>query len=253
MDTSNFAEKGYDSVAAGNLDKLAELRAQIHHKARELAGGGGDDPEEFMNNFHRLELRGTELNKFRVELINYCTEKLDVAQTVYEAFSGYLTELVGPDIVVQKNTNLVIQQPGDPDQVPTHRDAPLNSPFEVVVWIPLVSVYGTKSMYVLDREKTDISLQMLKNPESGYEDQSRFAMGEGDILTMPFGHALFFWPGLVHAVGVNVEQETRWALNIRYKNLFAPSGAKGQAEFFQVLRLSPLARLALEYEKGAYG
>lgn len=252
MDTSKFAEKGYDIVAAGNPDKLAELRAQIHRKARELAGDGEDDPEEFMNNFHRLELRGPELNKLRMELIKYVSDNLDVAQTIYEAFSGYLTELVGPDIVVQKTTNLVIQQPGDPDQVPTHRDAPLNSPFEVVVWIPLVSVYGTKGMYVLDRKNTDVSLQMLKNPESGYEDQTRFATEQGDILSMPFGHALFFWPGLVHAVGVNTEQETRWALNIRYKNLFAPSGAKGQAEFFEVLRLSPLARLALEYEKGAY-
>jgi len=252
LDTSNFAEKGYDIVAASNLDKLTELREQIYSKARELAGEGEDDPETFMNNFHRLELRGPELNKLRVELIKYCSEKLDVAQTIYDAFSGYLTDLVGPDIVVQKTTNLVIQQPGDPDQVPTHRDAPLNSPFEVVVWIPLVSVYGTKGMYVLDREKTDVSLQMLKKPESGYEDQTRFATEQGDILSMPFGHALFFWPGLVHAVGVNTEQETRWALNIRYKNLFAPSGAKGQAEFFQVLRLSPLARLALEYEKGAY-
>ena len=252
MDTSNFAEKGYDIVAAGNLDKLAELRTQIHRKARELAGDGEDDPETFMNNFHRLELRGPGLNRLRMELIKYVSDNLDVAQTIYEAFSGYLTELVGPDIVVQKTTNLVIQQPGDPDQVPTHRDAPLNSPFEVVVWIPLVSVYGTKSMYVLDREKTDVSLQMLKKPESGYEDQTRFATEQGDILSMPFGHALFFWPGLVHAVGVNAEQETRWALNIRYKNLFAPSGAKGQAEFFEVLRLSPLARLALEYEKGAY-
>jgi len=252
LDTSNFAEKGYDIVAAENMDKLTELREQIHSKARELAGDGEDDPETFMNNFHRLELRGPELNKLRVELIKHVSDNLDVAQTIYDAFSGYLTDLVGPDIVVQKTTNLVIQQPGDPDQVPTHRDAPLNSPFEVVVWIPLVSVYGTKGMYVLDREKTDVSLQMLKKPESGYEDQTRFATEQGDILSMPFGHALFFWPGLVHAVGVNTEQETRWALNIRYKNLFAPSGAKGQAEFFQVLRLSPLARLALEYEKGAY-
>jgi len=42
-------------------------------------------------------------------------------------------------------------------------------------------------------------------------------------------------------------------LNIRYKSLFAPTGAKGQSEFFETLRLSPLARLAFDYEMEAQG
>ena len=103
-------------------------------------------------------------------------------------------------------------------------------------------------MYVLNRDKTEVSLDMLKDPVAGYQNQTRFTVEEGDVLSMDFGEALMFWPGLVHSVGINVEQETRWALNIRYKNLFAPTGAKGQAEFFETLRLSPLARLGFQYE-----
>ena len=252
MDTKRFVEKGYDIISADNPSELTQLRDKIFAKAKELAGVESDDPEGFLNNFHRLELRGPELNKLRMELIGYCTEHLDVGKTIFDAYSKTLTELLGPDILVQKTANMVIQQPGDPDRVPTHRDAPLNSPFEIVVWVPLVDVYDTKGMYVLDRAKTEVGLDMQRNSESGYQDLSRFAEQEGDVLDMPFGHALFFWPGLVHAVDINVEQETRWALNIRYKNLFAPTGAKGQIEFFDVLKLSPLARLALEYEKEAY-
>ena len=123
--------------------------------------------------------------------------------------------------------------------------------FEIVVWLPLVDVYGTKSMYVLDRENTDVALGKLGNPESGYNDYSRLPEQSGDILNMSFGHACMFWPGLVHAVGINLEQETRWALNMRYKNLFAPAGAKGQAEFFELIRISPLARMGLQYEREA--
>ena len=253
MDMERFSTRGYDILPAGNLEKLSGLRQEIFLKARELAGGGSEDAEEFMDNFHQLEIRGPALNTMRMELIRYCTDKLNVGQTVFEAFEDTLLRLVGPDVVVQKTANLVIQQPGDPDRVPTHRDAPQNSPFEVVVWVPLVKVYATKGMYVLDRDKTDVSLGMLQDPDSGYQNQSKFTVDEGEVLDMPFGHALMFWPGLVHAVDINLEQETRWALNIRYKSLFAPTGAKGQSEFFETLRLSPLARLAFDYEMEAQG
>ena len=118
---------------AGLIEKLVDLRQQIFLKAKELTGEDSEDPEDFLNNFHRQEIREGSLNEMRVELIKYCTENLDVGQTVFEAFSDSLTQLLGPDIVVQKTANLFIQQPGDPDVVPTHRDAPLSSPFEVVV------------------------------------------------------------------------------------------------------------------------
>jgi len=187
-----------------------------------------------------------------MELIRYFSEEVNSSRIVYDAFPETLTQLLGPDIVVQKTTNLVIQQPGDPDRVPIHRDAPLNSPFEIVVWLPFVDVYGTKSMWVLDRRNTKTGLKMWQS-DSGYQEVSRFADREGEILEVPFGHACMFWPGLVHGVDVNAEHETRWALNIRYKNLFSPAGAKGQAEFFKVLHLSPLTRTALEFEKEVHG
>ena len=252
MDTARFSETGYDIVRADNPGKLVELREEIVRKARELVGDETGDSEAFLNNFHHLELRESSLNEKRMELIKYCTEHLDAGRKVFDAFSESLTQLLGPDIVIQKTTNLVIQQPGDPDRIPTHRDSPLNSPFEIVVWLPLVDVYDTKSMYVLNRDRSQVALNMLKEPESGFHEFSSLPSQEGDALEVSFGQACFFWPGLVHAVDINEEQETRWALNIRYKNLFAPSGAKGQAEFFDLLSLSPLARMALEYEKEAY-
>ena len=213
----------------------------------------GDDIEDFFNNFHKYEIRGPSLNTMRMELIRYCSDQLGSNRMVFDAFQDSLTRLLGPDVVVQKTTNLVIQQPGDPDRVAIHRDAPLNSPFEIVVWLPLVDVYGTKSMWVLNRDNSHEGLTMLGASEAGYEDISKFAEGKGEILLVPFGHGCMFWPGLVHGVDVNAEHETRWAINIRYKNLFAPAGAKGQAEFFEVLQLSPLTRIALEYEKEAHG
>lgn len=249
MDWNTFIKKGYAVVQADHQDQLEELRNQIYGKAKELAGDDGEGVEPFLNNFHKRELWGTPLNDFRISMVSYLSEQMDVGKSVFNSFSESLTELLGPDVVVQKTTNLVIQQPGDPNQVPTHRDSPLNSPFEIVVWLPLVDIYGTKGMYVLDRDQSKVALELLQDPETGYEQYAAYAEKEGEMLELSFGQAFLFWPGLVHAVGINTEQETRWALNIRYKNLFSPTGAKGQAEFFKVLHLSPLARMAMEYER----
>ena len=253
MDTARFLRKGFDIVPAENPDKLVELREKIFQKARQLVDYQNEDVEEFFNKFHRYESGGSSLNEKRVELVRYCSEQLDVGTALFEAFPSSIMQLVGPDILVQKTVGLVIQPPGDPDQVPIHRDSPPNSIFEVVVWLPLVDVYGTKSMFMLDRKQTDAALGLLKDPESGYEGYKRYAAHEGEILTLPFGNACFFWTGLVHGCPISTENETRWVLNVRYKNLFSPVGPKGLGEFFDLFRLSPLTRMALEYEKEVHG
>ena len=38
-----------------------------------------------------------------------------------------------------------------------------NSPFELVLWIPLVSVKNTKSMFILSPNKTNFIITILKN------------------------------------------------------------------------------------------
>lgn len=252
VNTELFLERGFEVIQAENLEPLVELRQRIFEKAQELTGHQAEDIEQFFNQFHRYEIRGTALNDIRLALIRYCTAQLDVSSAVFNAFADTITGLIGPDIVSQKTVNLVVQQPDDPDVVPTHRDSPENSPFEIIIWLPLVDVYGTKSMYLLDREKTHIALDLIKEQETGYANFKRYAAQEGENLYVPWGSACLFWPGLVHGCHLNSETETRWALNHRYKNLFSPLGTKGLTEYFNMFRLSPLARMALEYEKETY-
>ena len=56
--------------------------------------------------------------------------------------------------------NLVIQKPDDVNQVTLHRDAPPNSPYEIVVWVPLTKVFKTKNMYILEKKET---IKLLNN------------------------------------------------------------------------------------------
>ena len=61
----------------------------------------------------------------------------------------------------------MIQKPGDVNQVTLHRDSPPNSPYEIVVWVPLTRVFKTKNMYILEKKesiKLVNNLRDLKNP-----------------------------------------------------------------------------------------
>ena len=63
-----------------------------------------------------------------------------------------LNKIIGNELVMQKNINLSIQLPKDESSLlPIHSDTwSGDSPFESVLWIPLVNCFKTKSMFILD-------------------------------------------------------------------------------------------------------
>jgi sporadic carbohydrate cluster 2OG-Fe(II) oxygenase len=118
-----------------------------------------------------------------------------------------------------------------------------------VAWVPLVDAYRTKCMYILDRANTKKALALLDEGKDNWAEYEAFCVKHGDNPEIPFGSALFFWTGLLHGSKINAEAETRWTLNMRYKNLFSPNGEKDPFDFFKVLSLSPLAKLGLDFQK----
>lgn len=243
-----FRRRGFDIFEADDRQALESLRQDIFAQARGILGGDGNDPEAFFNSFHQRRMQGGELNAFRMKLVSTCTDALRVNSVVFRAFEKTLGEMVGADVAAQKVVNIVIQQPGDADQVMTHRDAPANSHFEVITWLPLVDVYDTKSMFISDLETSSKAIAALKNGGT-YDSYCKTIEATAIDLEVPFGSACLFAAGIAHGAKINVTDETRWALNIRYKNLFSPYGDKGILEFFDILKLSPLSNVAFELEK----
>ena len=47
---------------------------------------------------------------------------------------------------------------------------------------------------------------------------------------------------LLHGSGINTEKTTRFSINTRYKNTFAPSGLKNQLQFFKKIRETNLVK-----------
>jgi sporadic carbohydrate cluster 2OG-Fe(II) oxygenase len=247
--SEQFLTAGYAVVPVDHIEPLLRLRGEIFERAKAIFEYSGNDAERFFNEFHTMQITGPRLNELRVKLIGECTRQVESGRLIFEALREKLVALLGPDLLVQKNTNLVIQQPGDPNPSEVHRDAPTNSPYEIVVWLPLVNCFRSKCMYVCDRSKTLEALSIMKSNPDDWSAFERFCAANGVEPDVPFGSALLFWTGLFHGSRINSEGETRWSLNMRYKNLFSPTGLKDAFEFFRILQLSPLARLGIEFQK----
>ena len=138
--------KGFEIVKANNIHKLEELRDQVYAIVKKSLSLSSNDVERELNNLHQnlSNLSDGELNDVRVKMIQQINQSLDCGELIFEAFHQHIEGSLGPDLLVQKNCNLVIQQPKDNNPSELHRDAPLNSCYEMVVWVPLVDCFKTK-------------------------------------------------------------------------------------------------------------
>ena len=248
---TDFFSNGYEIIQADDLKCLDQLRSEIFTKlAATFNIDTSPGPEIGLNNFHKSVngLSPTEVNRLRMDLITKISTEIDFSEMIFRAFEKSISAMLGPDILAQKVCNIVIQPPRDPNPSELHRDAPLNSPYEIVVWVPFVDCYATKAMYILGSEETDQAHVFLENNPDDWNAFEAFCKDKAVQPTVPYGSALIFFTGLFHGSFVNAEDETRVSVNIRYKNLFAPSGLKNQLQFFKVLRSSPVAKLGAKLE-----
>jgi sporadic carbohydrate cluster 2OG-Fe(II) oxygenase len=245
MGASISFEKGFAVVDADELEYLETLRSEIFSFTREIFRLQEEDPETGFNHFHQGidGMSRGQLNELRVELIRRITAQCNARELIFRAFEHRIVAMLGPDILAQKNCNLVLQPPGDPNPSELHRDAPANSPYEIVVWVPMVDCFGSKSMYILDVPATRRAFDHLDANPADWTGFENYAKSMAVRPAVAFGQALIFHTGCLHGSDVNAELETRVSLNIRYKNLFSPSGLKNQLQFFDPLRISEVARL----------
>jgi len=158
---------------------------------------------------------------------------------------------VGNELVIQKRINLSIQLPKDSSSLlPLHADTWSGvSPFEIVIWLPLVNCYETKTMYILPSYKMKKYESKLINKKTKSSEQI-FNLIKKDLiwLKVNYGEILVFDQSLPHGNIVNKEKETRWSMNIRFKGLFTPYGDKKIGEFFEPITLKPVSKKGINYK-----
>ena len=230
---------------------LEKSRKIICDCLRKLHGLKENDDESLLNNIHNLigDMNDAKANVLVVNLLSLLKDKVNLGDTVFNTSQSTITHILGNDIAIQRNQNLVFQYPHSQRYSELHTDSPNNSPYELVYWVPLVNCYGTKSFYLVNRENTKILLHEYHNDKyTSWDDFRQRCISMATNLEIRYGEVLGFWSGLLHGSLINTSHESRLSLNIRFKNLFSPYGKKDPFMFYEPLKTSKLTMMALEQD-----
>jgi len=257
MLTSQFSSDslyrdGYTVFSLSDRQKFENLCCEV----RKIFLEAGVSDIENMNN-HRLFFEGihcsspfdsTDINEIRVKLISaLASEHLKINAKIFQLVEPEVTSILGPDLLIQRGVNLVVQRPNDPDPSEPHRDFPSNSAFEIVIWLPLSNCPIERTMFVVNFEESLFISQRLR---LGY--YKTLEMFNSDVLSkshrvpVAFGEVMIFLTPIFHGSMVNSSNASRVSFNTRVKSYFSPSGLKDPFLFWERMMASPVTKRGLQ-------
>jgi len=245
-----YLTQGYIIRPVADLKALAWMRSHfIRLIADALEVDANGRPEDILNHIHQ-KVPVAELNTFRLKIIGGFNAIEQFREMYFRVARPYLESLVGNELAMQLRVNLSIQFPGDDSSLlPVHADTwSGDSPFEVVVWLPLVDCYRSKAMYILPPvAAAELSQQFVERAGNNSEDLYQSIRDEVKWLDVCYGEVLIFDQALPHGNRVNEEPETRWSMNCRFKGVFTPYGDKKIGEFFEPITLRAASKVGMAY------
>jgi sporadic carbohydrate cluster 2OG-Fe(II) oxygenase len=245
-----FLEHGYVIAPAGEPAQLERIRTLVVEAAAAFLGQPPpDDAGAFLEGIGTL-VPAEKLNDLRLAVIAAIERTSWFRRAYYRCARALVDGIVGNELAIQRSVGLSVQLPNDESSVlPLHSDVwSEDSPFEAVLWIPLVDCYRTKSMFVVPRNKDDAWRSRVHEFErDGVEKLFSALESDAQFLEVPYGHVLIFTHTLMHGNRVNRESTARWSTNVRFKGLFTPYADKRLGDFFEPLAISPISRIGLEY------
>lgn len=230
----------------------ASLLRRIQRRAAETAAAylglpSTKDLKGFLDEIHN-HIDPVGLNGLRLQVIEELNREPWLRAAYFRLARPLLETLVGNELCMQRRINLSIQLPEDDlSLLPAHADVwSGDSAFEVVVWLPLVDCFSTKSMYLCPQDKSREIQARLAEFRSA-EDIFAAISDDVEWLNVPFGQVLIFDQTLIHGNRINREPTTRWSMNCRLKSVLSPYADKKLGEFFEPITLKPVTRRATGY------
>ncbi|MEO1368216.1 MAG: sporadic carbohydrate cluster 2OG-Fe(II) oxygenase, partial [Acidobacteriota bacterium] len=150
---------GWVKLPAEDPDALGRIRSAAATLAAEHLGvdapAGGDVGPWLDDLASRCD--PADLNPLRLHVFHGLNARDWLRPAVFHLARRALHALVGNELAMQRRVNLSIQMPGDAGSLlPLHADSwSGDSPYEIVLWIPLVDARATKSLFVLPRPEHD--------------------------------------------------------------------------------------------------
>ena len=233
MDYLNWIRDFYCKIITKALSKLNENRS-----------------ENILNKIHKY-ISIADLNKFRLDIINKINSDKNFRKNFYKISKSLIDIVVGNEVVMQLRVSLSIQLPKDDSSLlPVHADTWTGvSPFETVVWLPLVDCYKTKSMFILPPPKNEI-LSKLFSDKKVKKSEDVYKAIEKDLiwLDVKYGQVVIFDHSLPHGNIINKENETRWSMNCRFKSIFTPYADKRIGEYYEPITLKAASKRGISYQ-----
>ncbi|MDC1296507.1 2OG-Fe(II) oxygenase [Alphaproteobacteria bacterium] len=246
--SDEFLKNGYIIRDIKEIDSLDFIRSYLFETSKKILKKNFNI-NTFFNNFHTL-IDISDLNDIRVKIIQEINNNSEMRRHYYFLSKYFLDYLVGNEVSMQMRLNLSIQLPNDDSSLlQIHADTwSGDSPFETVAWLPLVDCYNTKSMFLLPPDESKI---FFKNFSSSIVNSSEdlFHQIKDKIkwLEIKYGQILLFNQGLPHGNRINMEKETRWSMNCRFKGAFTPYYDKKIGEFFEPINLKAASIAGMQY------
>lgn len=245
----DFEERGYHIFDIEDGTGLKRIRRAVANQLSKEIGTPFEDISEFLNRAgDRVSI--ADLNSVRLGIFNAMNREPWFRPTYYKLARGVLATLVGNELAMQRRINLSIQLPGDESSLlSVHSDVwSGDSAFEVVVWVPLVDCYRTKSMFILPRKLNDEHSKRFAEFQ-GKDTEELFRAIEPDVewVTVSVGQGIIFTHTLMHGNRRNEEGEARWSINCRFKSLLSPYDTKRLGEFFEPITIRAATRLGTTY------
>jgi sporadic carbohydrate cluster 2OG-Fe(II) oxygenase len=232
------------------LDALRREVVRIAARLAEARMPAGDG--QFLDTFHAI-VPVEKLNPLRLGIYRELNDKAWLRPTAFKLARHLLETLVGNELAMQNRINVSIQMPQDKTSLlDIHADVfSGETPYQVVQWLPLVDVAGTKSMFILPRPKSEAVVARMSEFGAGGMC-ALFDHVRTDLvwLTIPYGKQLIFCPNFLHGNVVNEEATTRWSMNVRYTGLFTPyvSAEKSLGSFYLPITPRAVTRLGMAYK-----
>ena len=214
--------------------------------------------KDYFSNLHKY-VSLNKLNNLRVNAIKKMNRDEKFRENYYLVAKETLDQLVGNELAMQNKLNLSLQMPHDKNsQLPMHSDIYAGeSPFEVVVWIPLMDIHANnQSMYItspkynkiINKAVTTTKTKTLNQIYNKHKKKFKF-------LKINFGEILIFNPILQHGNVVNTTNKTRISLNCRFKSLLSPYDVFSKTHrniphFYRPLQIKLMTRIGFNFING---
>ena len=240
-----FQKKGYQIFKIKSLKNFQYIRNELKNLIKKKI--------KFNGNFNQLHkfINYRDLNELRIFLYEELNKKNKFKKSYYEISRPFLHDIVGNELAMQKKINLSIQFPNDDSSLlPIHSDTwNGNSPYEVVVWLPMENVEKSKSMFILPYNSKKNKLLFKKGAFKSNNEMYSKLKKDLKFLKINKNELLIFSQNCPHGNVVNKSNDTRISFNCRFKSLFTPYHEKSFIEYFDPIEIKPATKIGLNYEE----